>query len=500
MSEKGQREKYITCTTRFVFDNDRYEAMCTRDPRFDGVFFVGVRSTGIYCRPICPARTPGRAQCVFFARAALAESEGFRACLRCRPERAPGDASVDAVSRLVRAALARIDTGELHDRSLEDFASDLGVSARHLRRAVESVLGVSLVRYAQSRRVALARELLRDTALPITEIAFASGFRSVRRFNTSFHSHMGCAPSELRRSAKVTHDTTLTLRLDYRPPIAWKPLLAFLGGRVIPGVECVDDTGYIRTVRLGESSGWIHVSRMRGYNALTLRVSRGLAPRLIEVVAKVRHLFDLDAHPQAVDAFLARDEMMKWRVERLPGLRVPGTVDGFEMLVRAVLGQQVSVRAATTLAGRLVVAMGDVADGMPSELSRWFPTPARLCRAEVSELCALGILRSRAETLISLARAVHRGRIDLRPGGDPDVVLNTLTAIPGIGPWTAQYVAMRALRWPDAFPAEDLVVRKALGNVTTSVARNRGRLWSPWRSYATMHLWQAATLETEKTP
>jgi AraC family transcriptional regulator of adaptative response / DNA-3-methyladenine glycosylase II len=348
-----------------------HAALVARDARFDGLFFVGVATTGIYCRPICPARTPGRDRCSFHPCAAAAERAGFRACLRCRPELAPGahdGAAVDAIARLVERAAALIDEGYLNERGVDDLAARLGVSARHLRRATEARLGVSPVELAQTRRLALAKQLLHDTSLGLAELAHASGFASVRRFNAAFRASFARAPSELRREHAPAASPALRLRLDHREPHDWPRLLAFLRARAIPGVELVRERSYHRVVHIGGHTGLLHVSRDPKPGALQALVSPALAPVLMPLVARLRRAFDLDARPDAIARDLGRDPLLAPHLRARPGLRVPGSFDDFEIAARAVLGQQVSVRAATTLAGRLVarfgVALPDLAPGL----------------------------------------------------------------------------------------------------------------------------------------
>jgi AraC family transcriptional regulator of adaptative response / DNA-3-methyladenine glycosylase II len=479
-----------------VIDADTcWRALGARDPRFDGLFYVAVTTTGVYCRPICPARTPGRTRCVFFSRAAEAERAGYRACFRCRPELAPGSAPVDSTPRLVRAALARIDAGFLNEGSIEALAASLGVTARHLRRAIEGAIGVSPVELAQTRRLALAKQLLQDTTMPLAAVAFAAGFASVRRFNALFQRRFGRPPSALRPAhGDGEPSETITLRLDYRAPLAWAELLAFLRGRAIPGVERVAGDEYARTVSLGEHHGWLAVAPAPGGRAaLRARVSLSLASRLMEIVARLRALFDLDARPDAIAAALGRDRALTRRVAASPGLRVPGAFDGFELAVRAVLGQQISVAGATTLSGRLAERFGAPLAGAPEGLSRRFPSAATLAAAGPARVRAIGLPEARARTIIALARAVADERLELHPGADPAAATAALEELPGIGPWTAQVVAMRALRWPDAFPGGDLGVRKALGVAGTAEAEARAEAWRPWRAYGVMHLWTNAS-------
>jgi AraC family transcriptional regulator of adaptative response / DNA-3-methyladenine glycosylase II len=467
-----------------------YRALSARDRRFDGLFFVGVSTTGIYCRPVCTAKTPRQERCAFYRTAAEAERAGFRACLLCRPELAPGSAPVDSVPRLVAAAVSRIEGGFLNESSIEELAAELGVTDRHLRRAMETELGVSPVELAQSRRLALAKQLLQDTALPLAEVAFASGFQSVRRFNALFQSRFGRAPSSLRReSDEAEASRSLVLRLDYRPPLDWEQLLRFLRGRAIPGVEHVGDSEYRRTVRLGGTRGWLTVRHDGKRPALLAEVSLSLAGVLMPVAARLRTLFDLDAQPTVIAECLGRDPLLAKQVQAHPGLRVLGAFDPFEMTVRAILGQQVSVRAATTLSGRLVARFGEPLDTPHAETSRLFPSPETLAALTEDDVATLGLPGARARSLLAVARAVAEGSVRLDRHADVEATMAALEELPGIGPWTAHYVAMRALRWPDAFPASDLGIRKALGGLSAKETAERAEAWRPWRAYAAVHLW-----------
>ena len=484
-----------------IDDETCYRALAARDSRFDGVFFVGVTSTGIYCRPICTARTPGRGRCRFFGNSALAEQGGFRPCLRCRPELAPGLAPVDAVSRTARAAASRIEAGALNDGgSLEQLAGDLGLSTRQLRRVVRQEFGVSPIELAQTQRLLLAKQLLTESNLPIIEVAFSSGFDSLRRFNALFRSHYRLTPSSMRRSlpASIGGDS-VRLTLAYRPPLAWSALLRFLAGRSTAGVEHVVDPAYLRTAAVGNHQGWIKVEPIPGRNALAVELATALTPVLPEVLGRLKNLFDLRARPDVIASQLAADVRISSVVGRCPGLRVPGAFDGFEMAVRAILGQRVSVRAATTLAGRLADRFGEPIETPYPALNRLSPTPARLAAAEEPELRALGIIATRVAAIRALAQAVTRREIDLEPGPDPEVTTSALKKLPGIGDWTAQYIAMRALRWPDAFPAADLVLLKASGETSANRLLAAAEAWRPWRAYAAMYLWESQQhpIETE---
>ena len=478
-------------------DTDGYlAAMRARDARFDGVFFVGVTTTGVYCRPICPARTPGADRVRFYPSAALAERDGFRACLRCRPELAPGNAPVDSVPALARAAARRIDAGYLNEHSVEELADRLGVTDRHLRRALESELGASPLELAQTRRLALAKQLLHDSRLGLAEIAFAAGFASVRRFNDAFRARFGRPPSALRKDVTSTVEPgdAIVLRLDTRPPFDWARLCGFLAARAIPGVEQVDGACYRRGVVLDGVAGWIEARLATGRPAaVALRVSASLAPRLMAVLARVRALFDLDAHPAAIAERLGADRRLAASLRAHPGLRVPGAFDGWELALRAILGQQIAVSAATTLAGRLVARLGAANPAAPAGLDRMAPSPARILDAGAAEVAAIGLPAQRARTIVALADAVRRGVVDLSIGADPETTTSALFALPGIGPWTASYIAMRALAWPDAFLGGDLIVRRALGVTTARAAEERAERWRPWRAYAVLHLWTGAS-------
>jgi AraC family transcriptional regulator of adaptative response / DNA-3-methyladenine glycosylase II len=476
-----------------------YRAIAARDARFDGVFFVGVTTTGIYCRPVCPARTPGRDRCRFFATAAAAERDRFRPCLRCRPELAPGHAPVDANGRLARGVAARIEAGALNDNGgVESLAGEFGLSSRQLRRVVRQELGVSPVQLAQTHRLLLAKQLLGESHLRIIDVAFASGFGSVRRFNALFRSHYGLSPAEVRRTARpAPAGTGVRLTLAYRPPLAWDELLGFLAARAIAGVECAAAGRYWRTARVAGHRGWLAVAAAAGRNALAVEFPATLVPVIPALLARVRHLFDLNARPDVIAAHLACDTRLGPTVRQCPGLRVPGAFDGFEMAVRAVLGQQISVRAAQTLAGRFAAALGEAIETPLAGLDRVTPTPERIADAGPGVLSALGVTRARADCLRTLARAVADGRVRLEPGPDPVAALGRLQELPGIGPWTAQYIAMRALRWPDAFPDGDLGLLRAAGETSARRLRAAAEAWRPWRAYAAIHLWRTLKVRAD---
>jgi AraC family transcriptional regulator of adaptative response / DNA-3-methyladenine glycosylase II len=474
-----------------------YRALVARDPRFDGIFFVGVTSTRIYCRPICRAPRPRADRCRYFNTAAAAERRGFRPCLRCRPELSPGSApgvSADAVRRLAEAAADRIAAGALDEMGVDRLAADLGVSARHLRRVVERELGATPVELAQTHRLLTAKRLLTDSPLPVGQIAYASGFGSIRRLNALFRERYRLSPAALRRSARSPHTsaTGLALSLSYRPPYDWPAMLAWLRPRVTPGVESVVDRRYRRAVRIGEHVGVVSVGPGAKESELEVELSPSLLPVLVPLLTRLRRLLDLDADPAVVREHLSRDPLLARLIERRPGVRVPGAMEGFDAALRAVLGQQVSVRAASTLSGRLAALLGDA---LPPELAnesvmRLPVTAAALAQAAETSVAGIGLPRARARTAIALARAVADRNVDLAPGAEITRTRSALLEIPGIGEWTTEYILLRAVRWPDAFPAGDLGLRKAAGGISAAALRRRAEPWRPWRAYAAAHLWQ----------
>jgi AraC family transcriptional regulator, regulatory protein of adaptative response / DNA-3-methyladenine glycosylase II len=475
-----------------------YDALAAHDARFDGIFFVGVTSTRIYCRPICRVKTPKAANCRFFDTAQLAEQAGFRPCLRCRPELAPGNAPVDDAQRIAQLIVQRLEEGGIEeDAGLDAIADQFELSSRQIRRIVRNELGVSPIQLLLTRRLLLAKQLLTDTALPMTEVAFASGFSSVRRFNDAFLSRYRLAPSRLRQKATqgamaIVEGQTSTLQISYRPPYDWKSILAFLAARALTGIEHVTDEAYARTVRLGTATGWIRVTQSKRQHALLVEFTHTLTPVLPALLGRVRALFDLDARPDVIVKRLAKDARLARAVRGNPGLRVPGAFNGFEMGLRAILGQQVTVKAATTIAGRLVTAHGEAIVTPVPELTRLTPPPARLARASVDDIARHGIIAARARSIIALAKAQESGGLCLDGAHhDPADSIRRLAELPGIGQWTAHYLAMRAMRWPDAFPKEDVAVRKSLGGVSANEAEALSQAWRPWRSYAVMHLWNA---------
>lgn len=475
---------------RLMEQDVRYDALRSRDRRFDGTFFVGVISTMIYCRPVCRARRPQARNCTFFRTAAEAEGGGYRPCLKCRPERAPGRSLTDASDRLARAAYARICDGALNDRSVADLARELCVGERHLRRVVSAEFGASPVELAQTQRLLLAKQLLTETALPVSRIALASGFSSLSRFNALFRSRYRLSPTRMRQMSRNGTQAagSLTLLFEYRPPYDWEWMLGFLAMRTIPGIEVVRGGTYTRSIRSGAHAGWFTVRQsVRHANALEVDVSDSLVPALLAVRAAVRRMFDLDAEPGTVVEHFAADTILGPLVNRTPGLRLPGTVDGFELAVRGVLGQQISVAAAHTLAGRLHAAYGDPLEG-PDGIDRLAATAATLAGADPGDIAALGMPLSRARTVVLLAQSVVRGDISFMATPDIDAAIAALQRVPGIGPWTAEYIAMRGYQWPDAFPATDLGIRNALRGRDAEAAAES---WRPWRAYAAIHLWNS---------
>ena len=535
--------------------------MASRDARFDGHFFVAVRSTGIYCRPVCPAPNPKPRNCLFVPSAAAAERAGFRPCLRCRPESAPGTPAWSGTAATVSRALRLIAEGALDGGGVDALAARLGVGARHLRRLFVRRLGAPPLAIARTQRVQLAKRLLDDTDFAIGEVALASGFASLRRFNDAVVKAYGVPPRALRRrrspGVALPSGAGFTLRLAYRPPYQWDAMMDFLAPRATPGVEVVSRTAYRRSLAVGDAVGFVEVRPAAGNDHLVahLRLSRAVA--LTPIVARLRRLFDLGADPGAVDGRLREDPLLARRVRDRPGLRVPGAWDGYELAVRAILGQQVSVKGATTLAGRLVErfgvapdaiggvapdaiggvapdaiggvapdaiggvapdamggaapgAIGGVAPGAiggvaPDAIGgaapdavegdgawRQFPPPERLADADVA---AIGLPRARARAVSALARAVASGELALDGARGLDETVERLCALPGIGPWTAHYIAMRAFGDPDAFPAGDLGLQRAAANgggrLTPAALSRRAEAWRPWRAYAAMHLWTA---------
>lgn len=471
-----------------------YEAVLARDRRFDGQIFVAVSSTHIYCRPICTVRPPQFKNCTFYKTAAAAEAQGYRPCLRCRPELAPGSsAPVDAVPRLAALAIRRIEDGALSRISLDELAAEFDVTARHLRRAIRQEAGLSPVELAQTQRLLLAKQLLTDTKMTVTDAAFTAGFESLRRFNTAFKDRYRLTPTSLRRSVSTNKNDSndvYRFNLGVRPPFNLLPLLAFWRARSTAGVEQVIDEWYRRVVVVGQYEGWVAVGPSRKDHTIQVMVSTDLGPVLSQVLSRLKAMLDVRARPDAIAEHLSQDPLLAPHVRQWPGLRVPGAFDGFECGIRTILGQQVSVRAATTIAGRLARQFGRPCATPFDSLKTTFPASETLAAASIIELKALGLTARRAETIKRFANAIASGHIRLVPGADPDRVRSAMLALPGIGSWTAEYLLMRAVGWPDAFPATDLGLIKASG-LSPAALRIRAENWRPWRSYAASLLWQS---------
>jgi AraC family transcriptional regulator of adaptative response / DNA-3-methyladenine glycosylase II len=475
-----------------------YRALQSRDARFDGVIFVGVSSTGIYCRPVCPARTPQFKHCRFFASAAGAQEAGFRPCLRCRPETAPEMAVWRGTSNTVSRALGLISEGALdgRGRGVDKLAERLGVGERQLRRLFLQHLGASPISVAQTRRVLFAKQLIHETRMSMTQIAMASGFSSVRRFNETFQVLFRRPPSALRRKgAEALAGKEVTLRLRYRPPYDWTSMLSFLSARAIAGVEVVENDRYFRSIEMSGRAGSIDVSHEPDHQCLSVRILVSNVRMLPAVVFRVRRLFDLGADIETIGAHLAADAMLAPLVARRPGLRAPGGWDGFELAIRAVLGQQISVAAARGYAGQLVERHGrPVASAfrIHPRLTHAFPQPERLAEGPAG----IAMPASRLKTIKAVAQAALADANLFRPAGDVDATVSRLLEIPGVGPWTAHYIALRASRETDAFPATDVgLLRGAAALLGEKIAAadllKRAEAWRPWRAYAAQHLWSA---------
>ena len=476
-----------------------YRAVAAHDARFDGAFFIGVTSTGIYCRPVCRVKTPRRENCRFFAHASQAEGAGFRPCLRCRPELAPQTlawSAQDASALLAQHAARLLDSPDAWGDevpSVAGLAARLGVSDRHLRRVFEAELGVSPMDWLQTRRLLAAKQLLADTRLPVAQVALAAGFASLRRFNAAFAAQYRMSPTALRRDgSEAKPGDGIAVTLGYRPPYDVREMLQFLQQRGIAGVEQIDVAAHTvaRTLRLDDDTcGWVACRFEPEQHRVQVRVADSLAPQLPRVIARVRAWLDLDADPAAIHAVLGAD------FPALAGLRVPGTLDGFELAVRAVLGQQVTVAAARTLTTRLVERFGTPLATPIDGLTRLFPTPAALAAASGDELGQLGLVRQRQAAIHALAQAVSSGQISMHAGADVAATMDALKALPGIGAWTADYIALRALRWPDAFPSGDVALQKALSpdgqRLTARAAESRAERWRPWRAYAVIRAWHS---------
>jgi len=477
-----------------------YRAVKSRDARFDGRFFTTVTTTGIFCRPVCPASPPKLSNCHFVPSAAAAMAAGFRPCLRCRPEAAPGSPAWKGVSSTVSRAMRLIGEGALDSGSVDELSQRLGIGERHLRRLFLDHVGAGPKAVAQTRRLLFAKKLISESDLPLTEIALISGFQSIRRFNDAFVKVYDRPPRDLRRERKnLAGDavaiagtrSSLTLKLFYRPPYDWHSLITFLQARAIPGIEEVTAHGYRRSVLLGGKPGTINVKPYLEKNHLAATFELVDLNHLQRAIEITRRLFDLDCDSTAVDAELGADATLAGLVKARPGLRVPGAWDAFEISVRAILGQQVSVSAATTFATRLVEAFGTPLNlGHDDTLKFLFPEPDALKDADIARI---GLTTRRAETVRQMATAFAEGRVDLVAANNLGAAQDILCSVPGIGPWTAQYIAMRVLGDPDAFPVGDIALLRAINgrgeNLTARSLAHRAEDWRPWRAYAALHLW-----------
>ena len=502
----------MTTPNALLADDDCYLALKAKDARFDGRFFTGVTSTGIYCRPVCGVKTPLRRNCRFFRHAAQAESAGFRPCLRCRPEMAPHSVvwSIQDASFILAHQAARLldepDSWSDEAPSVEKLAARLGVSSRHVRRIFEAQFGVTPLQYLQTRRLLSAKQLLADTDLPVTQVALMSGFASVRRFNAAFAQHYHLNPTQLRRQGARHAGDGITLRLGYRPPYDVAAMLAFMGKRSINAIEFIaadaDQPSAGRTFGIESGgkthAGWLLARFDQARCQLVLQVSDSLLGVLPLVIRRVRAMFDLDADPAAINSVLHAS------FPDGDGLRVPGGLDGYELAVRAVLGQQITVAAARTLAQRMVDRFGAPLETPWPQLSRLFPAPAVLAAAGGDALGQLGIVKQRQAAIVGIAQAVADRRLQFHGGTDVNATIAMLKELPGIGDWTAQYIAMRALRWPDAFPAGDVALHKALGVQLLKNPARQAELasmaWKPWRSYAVIRAWSGLLAAAPVTP
>jgi len=482
--------------------HETYErARLSRDARFDGKFFIGVKTTGIYCRPICPAVAPKSRNITFFPTAAAASEAGLRPCLRCRPECAPGTPAWGGTSTTVRRGLRLIANGALDEGSIEQLADRLGVTSRHLRRLFTKHLGASPLAVAHTQRLHFAKRLIDQTKLPMNHVAIAAGYGSTRRFNDTFRKTYGRSPRDLRRSSEEVFDrnSALSVRLPYRKPFDWSAMLDFLAGRATPGVEQVSGGAYLRTVLVDDQPGVIEFRHDERDTSIRVLLHGIATSGMFQVVQQVREMLDVDAPISDITDLLGADTQLRGLLRKNPGVRVPGAWNGFELTVRAILGQQVSVKAATTLAGRIALRYGQPVT-IPASLSdpvseltltHLFPTPEKLARARLNDL---GLVTSRAETIRRVAAAVVCGDVDFGQFDDPATFCQKLMAIRGIGAWTAEYVAMRALKHPDAFPTADLGLLKATGcDVRNGAAmlKQRAESWRPWRAYAALLLWSS---------
>ncbi len=487
-----------------------YRAVQSRDSRFDGWFFTGVTSTGIYCRPSCPAITPKPQNVRFYPTAAAAQQAGFRACMRCRPDASPGSPEwmgrADVAARAVRLIL----DGTVDREGVQGLARRLGYSERQLHRVLLAEVGTGALALARAQRAQTARLLLQTTDVPITQVALGAGFASVRQFNDTVRAVFAKTPTELRRQAQQrtpfagTAGTiqAIGIRLAHRRPLAARHLLGFLGMRAIPSLESYDGTTYSRSLRLPGGDGSVSLEAVPGEDGIKAVFMLEDLRDLTAAISRCRHLLNLDADPVAIDGDLGRDPLLGALVRRTPGIRMPGGADGFELAVRAIVGQQVSVAAARTVAGRLVVAAGRPLQSPTPTVTHTFPSPEEVASLARRRADAFPMPASRRKSIAALAEALAEDALSIDPGSDPEAVRGGLLALPGVGPWTAGYVAMRALGDPDGFLPTDLGVRHALEGLGAAgdprSAAGLAERWRPWRAYAVAHLWNSLSGPTEK--
>jgi AraC family transcriptional regulator of adaptative response / DNA-3-methyladenine glycosylase II len=445
-----------------------FRAAKARDARFDGLFFIAVRTTKIFCRPVCPARTPLRRNVEFYSNAAAAQAAGYRPCLRCRPEVSPDQPMWAGTSATVSRAMRLIDEGALDNGSASVLAERLGLTDRHLRRLFLEHVGVPPVAVAQTRRLLFAKKLITETDLPLSEVAFSAGYASLRRFNEAIRQTYNRNPRELRRlKSDGTGKSSIQLKLNYRPPFDWDAFIGFIGPRAIPGLERIDNECYQRD--------GISVSHNPAANCLIAKIEPEHTKNLRRIAERIRFFFDLRSNAGEIGDQLIKSSLLKPVVTKHPGLRIPGSFDGFELAIRAMLGQQVTVKGATTLGGRMVARFGKL-------------DPQRIAEDDLS---TIGLTKARAETIRSFARAVCDGRVCFDASVSSQEMIGRMCELPGIGPWTANYIAMRALGDPDAFPASDLGLLKAAGITSARKLEDLSESWRPWRAYAAFYLWES---------
>ena len=480
-------------------DANLYQLLLNRDPRFDGLFFIGVKTTGIYCRPVCPARKPKQENCVFVKSAAAAEEAGFRPCLRCRPETAPGSPPWMGTTTTVNKAL-RLLGNPTEAGPMPDLADKLGVGDRHLRRLFKEQLGAPPKSLLQTERLRLARQMLTDSSLSISDIAFASGFHSIRRFNDAWLNVFGISPkkwrAEMRTRKNVPAGPGTTILLGYRRPFYWDRMLAFLEKRAIPGVEKIANGTYFRTVRFGTNAGWLRVKKVPAKDQLEIQLWFEDRQNLLPVIRRIRDMFDLDAVPRMIAGDLRRDLALKTIMSGKHLNRVPGCWDVFELSMRAIIGQQISLKGAQTILGRLVAKCEIRApELLHAGATHIFPSPAEVLAVDISDL---GMPKKRLETIKTMTHAFADDPAFLNPGLEKEEARKRLLALPGIGDWTAEYILLRGLKFPDAFPASDLGLLKAAGETKPSDLAKRSHAWRPWRGYAALILWDSLSTGEKK--